>query len=130
MMKCRRRQGTDPQKLKKLSTVVFCWWKRLKNNRFHIHGFKALIFKSSPNLFGFFVLFTWRCTLYSFLTSKPEGLQFTLRFFLRYFRCHLVCQSNVTNKISSLFTYFSTRGNPTPILKVVQVRLPSRLMGL
>ena len=24
MMKCRRRQATDPQKFKKLSTVVFC----------------------------------------------------------------------------------------------------------
>ena len=41
MIKCRRRQATDPQKLKKIVNgrfFVFCWWKRkrLKNNRFHI----------------------------------------------------------------------------------------------
>ena len=48
MMKCRRRQATKPQKLKKIVNnrfFVFCWWKRkrwkwkrkrLKDNRFHI----------------------------------------------------------------------------------------------
>ena len=46
MTKCRRRQATDPQKLKKIVNgrfFVFCWWKRkrLKNNRFHIPAYKA-----------------------------------------------------------------------------------------
>ena len=41
MIKCRRRQATDLQKLKEIVNgrfFVFCWWKRkrLKNNRFHI----------------------------------------------------------------------------------------------
>ena len=45
MIKCRRRQATDPEKLKKIVNgrfFVFCWWKRkrkrLKNNRFLIPG--------------------------------------------------------------------------------------------
>ena len=45
MIKCRRRQATDLQKLKEIvngSFFVVCWWKRkrkrLKNNRFHIPG--------------------------------------------------------------------------------------------
>ena len=53
MIKCRRRQATDPQKLKEIVNgrfFVFCWWKRkrwkrkrkrLKNNRFHIPGWKS-----------------------------------------------------------------------------------------
>ena len=45
MIKCRRRQATDPQKFKKIVNgrfFVFCWWKRkrLKNNRFHIPAYK------------------------------------------------------------------------------------------
>ena len=48
MMKCRRRQATKPQKLKKIVNgrfFVFCWWKRkrLKNNRFHIPGRNIIV---------------------------------------------------------------------------------------
>ena len=56
MMKCRRRQATDPQKLKKIVNgrfFVFCkWkrkrlvWKRLKNNRFHIPAFNTYLSQS------------------------------------------------------------------------------------
>ena len=54
MIKCRRRQATDPQKFKKLSTVVFsffCWWKQKqsKNNRFHIPGVYTACLKDNIN---------------------------------------------------------------------------------
>ena len=56
MIKCRR-QAADPQKLKKIVNgrfFVFCLWKRkrkrLKNNRFRIPAYNALVFDARYSL--------------------------------------------------------------------------------